>query len=191
MQGSVAAPGSPLLSTTTASQRRLAAAESTTGARSRYVYGQEPARSKTCPVEKERLARKQVGGHGVSRERIDGEDVEVLLHVTLQRETAVSHNCVDPRSGAGQKAELGFGHRDDERIDLVEGVPISRPAVGGERAGSQADDADLSILLAIKGVQSNGDSGGGAIVGRCFPVSPGIQELNAMIRRAVEQLAVG
>lgn len=91
-----------------------------------------------------------MGGHGVSRERINCEHIEVLFYVTFQRETAISHDRIDLRTGARQKAELGTCQRDDERVDLIEGVYISRPAVDGERAGSKADYPDLQTPLLVE-----------------------------------------
>ena len=108
------------------------------------MEGEDAVGGEVFFVERDGLGSEQVQRDGVAGEGVDGEDVELLRSFASKRGAGVAFGEGDLRSRVAEVGEEVLRDGEDERVDLVEADAVARAAVGGERAGAEADDADVA-----------------------------------------------
>src|SRR5215204_5299895 len=96
-------------------------------------------------VERERLARHEVRGHGVGAEGVEDDEVVSAVGRLAQTQARVAEDDVRPRARA--RREVGeelWVTRDvnDHRVDLVERPRLAGARVRGRRPRAEPDDGD-------------------------------------------------
>ena len=104
----------------------------------------EPVRSQLAQVELDRLARQQVDRDRVGAEGVEHDQVVGPVRRGGELQAPVAYDDLDGGPRIPQVREVARVRRDagDRRVELVEGVAVAGPAVGGERAAPEADGAD-------------------------------------------------
>jgi len=126
----------------------------------------------------------------VAREGVDREHVELLRGLALQHEAGVAERRLDRRVAVGEVGEVAVRDPDHRRIDVVEAVHVVLRAPGGDRAGAEADHADLERLEPrVQRFDRAPDARGGRVVARRPPAQHRVGVLGAVHDRAVDQAA--
>jgi len=111
----------------------------------RHVHEQLPARREVAQVERERFAGEQVDRDGVAGEGVEQQQVEPARGFGGEREARVAGHQGVARA-ALQEVELRLGHRDHQRVQLVESVVVAGAAVvGAQHADPEPDDAHAQL----------------------------------------------
>src|SRR5262249_52145258 len=93
----------------------------------------------------------------------------------------------DPRGRAPKKAELGGGQLDHQRIDLVEDVQVSEPAVGGDGPGPEADHAHCDGAVPLRALDRKSRARVASVVRDGIEPMPRRQELSAVLDATVDE----
>ena len=160
-----------------------------------HVHGEHASRPAQVPrVQRERLARQQVHGHRVAAEGVHGEHVEAVGRCSLETEPGVA---ADDGDGGRRVAEVpeqrrGGGRQGhDLRIDLEERERVAGPAICGQRAGAESDDADTRRASQCRQrTQRQADAAAGRVVRRREGRLGALEVLQSVQRRAVLQTPV-
>src|SRR5690606_41237052 len=103
--------------------------------------------------------------NGVGSERVDREDVETPCRFLRQLEPRIAND--DPCVGRaiGDETECAIARvAHHERVDLEEGPALSRLAIAGQGADTEAGDADR--VAGSRGGQDQARSGSAAVLRR-------------------------
>ena len=110
----------------------------------RDVERDQSAGTELADVELDRLAREQVHRDGVGAERVDDHEVRGAVRNLGDRPAPVAEDDLHVRPRVPQVREEArvAGDACDRRVELVEGQPLARSPVRGQRADSEADRVD-------------------------------------------------
>ena len=140
------------------------------------------------PIDAERFRRDEVHGYRVARERVDHQHVEILLRLALERQARVAQLDLDGRLAVAKVGEVALRDVEDGRIDFVEAIDIALGSVDGQRAGAEADHADLERRRrGMQRFEQASDARRARVVGRRELAQVVFQVLRAVQDRAVDQ----
>ena len=101
-----------------------------------------PPGRRRSQVERQRLAREQVHGHGVGGERVDRDQAELAARLALERLAAVAELHVELAGAVAQVGEQPrvAGDARHGRVDLEERPALAGPRVARHPARAEPDD---------------------------------------------------
>ena len=114
-------------------------------------------------VQRHRLTREEMHRDRVAVEGVDHQHVVAPLGSALQEQPAITERHFDGRGRILDEAELSMRSGDDRIVDLVKAVAVAGLAVGGNRAGAQADCAHLDRPVGQR-AQQPADAGANTVV---------------------------
>ena len=157
------------------------------------VEGDDAAGREVAAIERQRLGGEQMKRDGVAGERIDDEHIKVLRGLMLERGAGVARDHVHLGAGFADVGEDVASDGLDGGVDFVVADVVAGLAVGGDRSGAKADDADVARAegtVGAKAAEAQGvaDAGIGRVVGGGSVAQfIGAEDLGSMLDGAVEQ----